>query len=207
MPHRFRTLYERLSPESGARGGGAESAVGGPWDEERVSAAVDSALFAELTEYAKASSSSFLIGLAALEIDVANVRTLMRARGRERQAAEVRVLLFDGGALTPQQLMLLYSRPIDVLAAALVALPGPFKGVPSDDLADLARYDVLADDLVVRYLMRARMAAAGSEPVIGYVMARQAEVTMVRTLLIGRMSGVPSEVLRRRLRVRYGRDA
>jgi vacuolar-type H+-ATPase subunit C/Vma6 len=51
------------------------------------------------------------------------------------------------------------------------------------------------------------MAAAGSEPVIGYVMARQAEVTMVRTLLIGRMSGVPSEVLRRRLRVRYGRDA
>ena len=34
-------------------------------------------------------------------------------------------------------------------------------------------------------------------------LTRQAEVMMVRTLLIGRLSGVPEDVLRRRLRERY----
>jgi V/A-type H+-transporting ATPase subunit C len=204
MPRRFRALYEQLASAGAGTAAEGAPAHSGVRDEERVSAAVDRALFAELAEHAKASKSAFLTGLASLQIDVANIRTLMRARGRERHAAETRALLFEGGGLAPQRLMLLYSQPVEALAAALVALPGPFKGMHVADLADLAHYDVLADDLVVRYLMRARMAAAGPEPVIGYVMARQAEVTMVRTLLIGRMSGVPSEVLRRRLRERYG---
>lgn len=191
LPERLRTLYGRLSD--------ADAAL----SEERVSAEIDRALFAELASLARASKSRFLSGLAALEVDVANARTLLRTRVRERSAAEARALMIDGGSLEPERLMRFYSLPVDEIATAVTAEPGPFKGLRPEDLGDLARFDVLGDDLIVRYLRRARMVAAGPEPVIGYVMARQAEVMMVRTLLIGRMSGVPSEVLRRRLRDRY----
>ncbi|MDZ4166953.1 MAG: V-type ATPase subunit [Coriobacteriia bacterium] len=192
LPKRFRELYERLAGE------GADVA------DEQVSTEIDRALFAELAMHAGASKSRFLAGLVALEIDLANVRTLLRARVRERKAAETRRLLIEGGNLDPERLMGRYSLPVSEMAGALTAMPGPFKGLHAEDVADLARYDVLADDIEVRYLKQARMVAAGPEPVIGYIMARQAEVMMVRTLLIGKMSGVPIDVLRRRLRQRYG---
>lgn len=191
LPTRLRTLAERLADEGAARG------------EEWVSTEVDRAMFAELARHAKASKSRFLGGLAALKIDLANTRTLLRARTRERRAAEVRALLVPGGVMAIDRLMRAYALPLPEFVAALVAEPGPLKGLAADDLADLSRFDVLADDLEVRYLRRARMVAAGPEPVIGYVMARQAEVMMVRTLLIGRLSGVPEDVLRHRLRERY----
>jgi V/A-type H+-transporting ATPase subunit C len=191
LPKRLRELYERLA--------GDDAAV----TEEDISAELDRALFAELIRHAHASGSRFLAGLAALEVDLANVRTLLRARVRQRKAAETRSLLIDGGGLAPDRMMSRYSLPVSEMAAALTVMPGPFKGLSADDLADLAHYDVLADNLRVRYLRRARMTAAGPEPVIGYVMARQAEVMMVRTLLVGMLAGVPADVLRRRLRERY----
>lgn len=192
FPRRFRELYEHLTDERD------------PASEDVISLEVDRALFAELVWHAAASKSRFLEGLAALQIDLANVRSLLRARERGRGSADARALLFEGGRLAASRLMRMYALPLPDLAAALAAEPGPFKGVDPDELADLGRYDVLADDAQVRYLRHARMVAAGPEPVIGYVMARQAEVMMVRTLLIGKLAGVPEDVLRRRLRRRYG---
>lgn len=190
LPKRFRAIAERAGDAGAA-------------DEESVSLEVDRALHAESLAHAAASRSRFLEGLAALQVDLANVRTLLRARVRERKNADARAMLIEGGTLGADALMRLYRLPVPELAGALASGPGPLRGVDPDELADLARFDVIADDVQVRYLKRARRAAAGPEPVIGYVMARKAEVMMVRTLLIGMLSGVPEAVLRRRLRERY----
>lgn len=170
--------------------------------EERITSVVDRALFADLKGSAERSKSRFLLGLAALMADLANVRALLRARTKNWRGPDAAALLMDGGTIPPAELIKVYAAPLPEIAEALSKM-GPLKGIPAERIADLGNYDVLADDLVVRYLKRARMVAAGPEPVIGYVMARQAEVMMLRTLLIGRLSGVPTEVLRRRLRERY----
>jgi V/A-type H+-transporting ATPase subunit C len=44
------------------------------------------------------------------------------------------------------------------------------------------------------------MVAIGPEPVIGYVYARRAEVTTLRMLLIGKLAGVSTDLLRTRLK-------
>ncbi len=170
--------------------------------EEQITAAVDLALFEDLRASASSSKSRFLAGLAALMIDLANVKALLRARSKSWRAPDAEALLLAGGTMPASELMKLYPAPVAEIAEALVKR-GPLKGVSAERISQLGDFDVLADDLVVRYLKRARMVAAGPEPVIGYVMARQAEVMMLRTLLIGRLSGVPTEVLRRRLRERY----
>ncbi|GAB4289057.1 MAG: V-type ATP synthase subunit C [Coriobacteriia bacterium] len=190
LPPFLKSLYRTLSAE------GAEVT------EEDITAATDRALYADLSASAEASKSPFLAGLAALMADLANVKAILRARMKGLRQPDVARLLIEGGAVPVDDLLALYSQPIDGLTEALARLP-LFAGVSAEQLADTANLDVLADDLVVRYLRRARRIATGPEPVIGYVMARQAEVIMLRTLLIGRLSGVPSDVLRRRLRQRY----
>jgi len=163
---------------------------------------VDRALFDDLATSARASKSRFLTGLAALMVDLADIKALLRTRSKNWRAQDVAALLLGGGTMTPAELMKFYPLPLPDIAEAL-SRRGPLKGVPAERIADLGNYDVLADDVVVRYLKRARIVAAGPEPVIGYVMARQAEVMMLRMLLIGRLSGVSTDVLRRRLRERY----
>ncbi len=190
LPKFVRDIYMALADE------------GSEVSEEQITTTVDRALFADLSESAKDSKSRFLAGLAALMVDLANLKALLRARTKNWRAPDAAALLLEGGNVSGAELMKLYSCPVPEIAEAL-AKRGPLKGVPAERIVDLGNYDVLADDLVVRYLKRARMVAAGPEPVIGYVMARQAEVMMLRMLLIGRLSGVPTEVLRRRLRERY----
>ncbi|MDT8369066.1 MAG: hypothetical protein RQ745_07650, partial [Longimicrobiales bacterium] len=67
-------------------------------------------------------------------------------------------------------------------------------------LADPERFDVVADALVVQKLHGARRVAIGPEPVVAYVMQRKFEASMLRMLLIGKIAGVSTDVLRMRLR-------
>ncbi len=88
------------------------------------------------------------------------------------------------------------------LAALLADLPG-LRSVAATDLADPARLDVVSDNVVARYLRIARAVPVGAEPVIAYVLAREAEVVALRVVLIGKLSGLDADALRARLREQY----
>lgn len=203
-------LLERLDAESGARAASPTpdglTAASKPAPVEpdlaAADAAVDRAMFAELAGAAKRSRSGFLAALVSLEVDIANVRTLVRARVAGASAADVAALALEGGSIHPAQLADLYALPPLEAGLRLASLPA-LRGISATDLADMGRLDVLADNVIVAYLRKARMVAVGPEPVIAYVMGREAEVVAVRTLLIGRLSGLSTDVLRRRMRDLY----
>lgn len=163
---------------------------------------VDKAMFAELVADAAKSKSRFLKGLAALEIDIANLKVLLRARLAGIASKQLAAMLFDGGTITRENLSELYAMPLADAAARLSRLP-VLSGMPSADLLEPGRVDVIADNVVVRYLRAARAVPVGPEPVIAYVLARAAEVTAVRAILIGTLSGTPADKLRARLRDVY----
>jgi V/A-type H+-transporting ATPase subunit C len=167
-----------------------------------VDTEVDRAMFVELGKLARESKSTFLRDLAALQIDIANVRTLVRARLAGMTAEAALEAALQGGSIPVKKLEALYQMPLAEAGAHLADLP-QLKGISVADLIDVSRLDVIADNMVVEYLRRARLVSIGAEPVIAYVMGREAEVMAVRTLLIGKLSGLSSEVLRRRMRDLY----
>lgn len=208
LPKPFGALAERVSEAAhasleeasqgpaGSQGEAAEGSV------QIVDAEVDRAMFAELAHLARESGSGFLEELIKLQIDIANVKSLLRARLADVPADEALPMTVEGGSVSVAELTRLYELPIAEAGARLAALP-TLSGIPAAELADLARLDVIADNVVVGYLRRARAVSVGAEPVIAYVMGREAEVRAVRTLLIGRLAGLPTEVLRSRLRNLY----
>ena len=64
-------------------------------------------------------------------------------------------------------------------------------------------FEKLCDDAQTAYLERARLIPFGEEPVLAYLVARETEYTNLRIVLMGRMAGVPAEVIRSRLRAGY----
>ena len=61
----------------------------------------------------------------------------------------------------------------------------------------------MCDDGVMDSLRQARRIPVGDEPVLGYLCARQAEATAIRTVMSGRLAGLDGETIRGRLRRTY----
>ena len=70
-------------------------------------------------------------------------------------------------------------------------------------LGCLTAFEKACDDAVLRAAGAARRVPFGVEVALGYLAAKEAEWTAVRTVLSGRMAGVPAEALRERLREQY----
>lgn len=160
---------------------------------------VDDALQAELLRIADESSSRFLLLLARQTVDTGNVRAFVRARRSEAPHSEVARWFTPGGTIAPAELAALYRLPL-AEAAERIALFPAFRGIDAEAIVDAQRFDTAMEGVAARRLHNARMVAIGPEPVLAYVMIRQAEVRAVRTLLIGKLSGVDTELLRTRIR-------
>ncbi len=169
---------------------------------EAIDAAVEQAAFADLVETARSSKSRALRDLARLMVDVANARAAIRARRKSRPASDLADGLLKGGTLRIRDVEKIYALPFAEFVDALAAMP-TLRGVDADALADPSALDVVLDNMISQFLRQARAVQFGPEPVIAYVMAREAEVTAVRTLLIGRLAGLDRDALRSRLRELY----
>ncbi len=166
---------------------------------EAIDATVETALFADLVRCARKAKSSTLRQLASLTVDVANSRAAVRARRRGVPATGLEDILQPGGAIRVADIEAAYALPVEDFLGVLAASPA-LKGVTPAELAGEGELDVVLENLIARFVRRVRVVPFGPEPVIAYVMAREAEVIAVRTLLIGRLAGLDREALRRRLR-------
>jgi V/A-type H+-transporting ATPase subunit C len=212
LPEPFGSLAEHLmermrvggsAPAQGDSGSSAATGEGSSGSRvSEIDAEVDRAMFAELGRLARESGSSFLEELVELQVDIANVKSLLRARIAGKDAEHALGLLIKGGSVRPKEFEYAYRLSPPEAAQYLSALRA-FRGIPASELVDIARLDVLADNVVVAHLRRARAVSLGAEPVIAYVMGREAEVRAVRMLLVGRLAGLPRELLRARLRDLY----
>lgn len=191
-------LADTYRGASGAEEGRGRDAEAAPFPGSRETE-VDAAMYRDLAQTARRSRSEFLKGLAALMIDVADARAVVRARLAGRPHAELSRILLDGGSIKPKEFEDLYTLPATELGARLGQVPA-LSGLSPSDAADLQRLDVIADNVVIAYVRKSRVVPFGPEPVIGYVMAREAQVITLRVVLIGKITGVGAEELRARLR-------
>lgn len=161
--------------------------------------AVDAELHRAVAALADRSRSDYLREMAGLSADLANVKVLVRLRAKGLPVAQAVRLFVEGGSLRQDRLVALYRLSVEEAAQRLTAA-GVFRGVDPEALFDPARFDVVADRVVARHLARARLVAAGLEPIVAYVLSRRTEIATVRTLLIGNLGGVSRDLLRTRLR-------
>jgi V/A-type H+-transporting ATPase subunit C len=171
----------------------------GDIDPEAVDPAVDAAMFAALTRIADTSGFAHMVDLARIGVDTANLRVFVRSRLRGAAIAQVQEHFIEGGTIGVERLVELYRLPV-AEAAARIAQSASFRCLDAEGLEDPRRFDVIADTAAACVLKEAAMVPVGPEPVVAYVLARRAEISTLRMLLIGKIAGVGIDVLRGRLR-------
>lgn len=167
-----------------------------------IDSAVDRAMFGALGEQAEEAGSPFLLEVTRLLIDLGNLKTGVRALAAGIPAQRVQTeLLIDGGTVALADLARIVRMPVPEAHAALerrFRLAGsPLTGDEAPDL------DVIADNALVAAVRKGRRAEPGAEDVIAYVLAREAEAQVLRVALLGKMAGLDSAALHRRMRASF----
>lgn len=183
----------------------AREILGATGDPQLADLILDRACFEELTDLAAQSGSRFLQGYVALSIDAANLRSAVRTSRLGKGPEFLDQVLLPGGSVPAYSIA---AAPGDELgnvfrsgALAEAAEVGAALSAPgSGPLTDFER---LCDNAVMGYLDSGRRVAFGEQPIIGYLYARQAEITAIRTIMAGRMAGLDGGTIRRRLRRTY----
>lgn len=172
-------------------------------DPQQADLLLDKACFTEMGLLAKECGSDFLQGYVRLAIDAANLRSRVRCARLEKDYDFLKQVLVEGGTVS-----------VDALLRAR-EVGEPFRVGPLSQAAQLAdelakpgagaltAFERECDNALMAYQDKARRTAFGEEVVAGYLFAREAELTAIRTVMAGRMAGLSGDVIRQRLRKSY----
>lgn len=160
---------------------------------EAVDAAVDAAMFLDLARLARESRIPLLRRLVARRADAANAKVLIRSAVAGRSADAARGMLVPGGDWDAGAAAALVGQS-GALAESVLKSRVLVAG-SAEDLLDLEKLDVYVEAASARVAHEAAHGPIGPQPVLGYVLQRVAEASTVRALLVGRLVGLPRDVL------------
>ncbi len=172
-------------------------------DPQMADLLLDKACFEEMGLLAKACGSAYLQGYVRLAVDAANLRSRVRCARLEKGHDFLKQVLMEGGNVS-----------VDALLRAR-EVGEPFRVGPLSEasrLADevakpgagaLTAFERECDNALMAYQEKARRTPFGEEVAAGYLFAREAELTAIRTVISGRMAGLDPDVIRQRLRESY----
>ena len=196
------TAYTQLFQEGISR---AREVLGSTGDPQQVDFVLDRAYFQELTQAARDTGSEYLMGYAALLADAANLRSAVRASRLGKGADFLLQALVPGGTVSAQAIAGARGENLAVLFRsgwlAQAATAGAAVSAPGS--GSMTEFERLCDDAVTDYIREGHMVSFGLESVAGYLYARQAEATAIRTILSGRLAGLEADTIRQRLRRTY----
>jgi V/A-type H+-transporting ATPase subunit C len=164
---------------------------------------LDRWFYRDLAAVAEETGSEFLDGYVKVQIDAANLRVLVRTLRMGKSVAFLQGILFEGGEVTPDQLMQVAAAGGSGLAELYAAgslEEAAAAGAAALQGGALTEFEKLCDDAVNDYLAGAQFVPFGEAPLVAYLAARETEFTNLRILLIGRSTGLAPEVIRTRLR-------
>ena len=183
----------------------AREILGATGDPQQADFILDRAYFEEMSAMANSVDSKFLRDYVALSIDVANLRSCVRASRLEKGTDFLNQVLVNGGSVSVRNLSMARGDELGNLfrlgSLSAAAAEGAAKSAPgSGSLTDFER---LCDNALMDFLSDGRRVPFGVEPIVGYLFAREAETTAIRTIISGRMAGLDGNTIRQRLRRTY----
>jgi V/A-type H+-transporting ATPase subunit C len=182
----------------------ARSVLNTTGDPQLADFVLDRAYFEDMLQIAQHSGSAFLEGYVRINIDSANLRSVVRTLRMGKSTDFLKGVLFRGGNVDVNRILnTVGSGSLEDLYATSVLHSAAEAGSAALNGGALTRFEKLCDDAVVQYLSGAKLVAFGEAPVIGYLAAKENELTAVRIIMTGRMAGLDTETIRERLRDSY----
>jgi V/A-type H+-transporting ATPase subunit C len=140
--------------------------------------------------------SEFLESLFRIQVDILNIKTMLRLKFTE---SELRDVFVEGGYIEIERLR----HALDIGYEGVAAL---FFATPYYELVDTGisylsanksflKLDANSDKYLAGFLNQTRQITAGPQPVIAYLMTKEAEIRMVRLILTSKKNDLDARLI------------
>lgn len=176
-------------------------------DPQRIDLVLDRAMYRHIFDVCKGRKNRFALDYFTLQADLINIRSYLRVRKIDESYEFLKDLLLPGSQLDEDFFLAHIKEPVENIAYSLKnAKYGKIveKGVEEyNETGSLSVYERLMDDFLLDYVKAARWNPLGIEPIIGYLLAKENEVRIIRIIMVGKINNLPAEIIRERLRDVY----
>ncbi len=172
-------------------------------DPQLVDFLLDDAQYTEMVSLAKETESQFLMDYVRLLADSANLRSAVRCLRMGKGGDFLKNALVPGGSVSHGAIVAARSADLPSLFSGALQEAAKLGDAIAQNSGSMTAFERLCDDAVVGYVSAAKRVPFGIETVVGYLYARQAELTAIRTIMAGRLAGLDGDTIRTRLRQSY----
>ena len=177
-------------------------------DPQRTDTILDQALYVQiLGSLGKGPAHDFVRDLFVGEVDRINLRTLLRAKRDEMDLKVLTDSLLPGGTIAHSFWGKAMDMPLELLAEEPTVRrlgTGVAEGVRFyEKTGRMTEYERRMDMAQMEKARSARHNPFGIEPVIGYLLAVENELKMIRLIMVAKTNHIPEGKLRERLRDVY----
>lgn len=174
-------------------------------DSQLADCIIDAGLMTAQIDKAKKIGNRVILRLITVTVFYNNMKAALRAAKANKSAAFLNTVLTETGVVSKKAMV----------AAALsgeeklLELMSKATELGGGEAADAyrrspAEFEKFADDCVIKAARQCKYITVGIEPIVGYMLARKAEITDLRIIYSGIKTGQPTEKTRERLRELYG---
>lgn len=183
----------------------ARETLGTTRDPQRSDFVLDRAYFQELEELARETGSEYLLGYVQAQVDVANLKSVVRVLRMKKSPDYLSEVLFEGGSVSADALLRMAQKgeKLESVYGATPYAQAAEEGQAAVAGGRLTAFERLCDNALMAYLAQAKTVAFGEQVLIGYLAARESELTAVRIIMTGRLAGLKADQIRERLREAY----
>jgi V/A-type H+-transporting ATPase subunit C len=186
--------------EAAARGTAAWNETADPAD---VDTAVDGVMFEHFLGVAADYKVPYLETLMQVKIDLANVRTFLRARYIELEPRGLERLFYPGGSVKIEVFTSTFQLPIEEVLARFQF--SPYRPVIEKGWAALTSKNSFVplereiDSHVVAFLKLSKYFTFGFEIVMTYALMKKSEIKTLRLILAAKEKDMPAEAIKERI--------
>lgn len=176
-------------------------------DPQMIDIILDVSQYTAMYQLAHSSKNQFLQDFIAAQIDMINIRSFLRIKEAGLGRDYLMKVLLPHGKLDMDYFSKYLDESLDAFRDSLWSKD--FHTVLEEGLESyqrtktLTKLEKLADDYIFSIAKKGKYVAFGIEPLVGYLMAKENEVKIIRIIMVGKMNNIPNDIIRERLRDVY----
>ena len=176
-------------------------------DPQVIDIIIDSYMYKHMLIKAEKLGDSFITDFVKLNIDLTNIKTLLRVKNQNRNRDFLSMVLISGGKVDKDILLSCLNESIENIVNKLMFTD--YGNILKMGLKDygkdkkLNKFEKLCDNYTMDYLKKSRYISFGPEPVLAYIYGKENEIKSIRIILVGKINKVPANIIRERLREAY----
>ena len=176
----------------------AYESYAGTEDIQKSDIIIDKASMDYMMKAAKDSKNDFIISFVKLKNALADIKIAYRAMKTEKDKSFLSSALSEDSGFNRDSFILSALSGEDALLA-FVSSNG-YENAANALKASMAEFEKYADNALTEYIEKARYITFGVEPLLAYILKKQAELLSVRIIMSGKLNGFSEQSIRERLR-------